>query len=136
MRGQRTATTTAAAAALLGFALTGVAMAADSGSMPRLTATGVEFSGGSYRFYYNECCRDFATTGNLIDTATDGNRVFVQARVAGYSYGGRTYTGSIEYKRVEPDDPAANFVSYADVQACQDRWTAFPDICTSTRLYR
>lgn len=136
MRGQRTATTAAATAALLGFALTGIAIAADSGSMPRIAATGVEFSGGSYRFYYNECCRDFATTGNLMDTQTDGNRVFVQARVAGYSYGGRTYTGSIEYKRVERDDPAANFVNTADVQACQDRGTAFPDICDTERLTR
>lgn len=91
---------------------------------------------GSYRFYYSEPSRDVATTGNLGDTRTDGNAVFVHARVAGYSYGARTYTGSLEYKRVERDDPAANFVSYADVQTYQDRGTAFPDICTQTRIYR
>jgi hypothetical protein len=126
--------------ALMAFGATGIAIAADSGSMTPLSTTGVRYDGGSYRFYYNEPSRDFAVTGNLADTAADGNSVFVQARVAGYSYGGRQYntsgSGSVVYRRVERDDPAANFVSYADVQACVDRGSAFPDVCVSTRVYR
>lgn len=140
MIGVRTAWTVAGAAALIDFTFVGVAMAADAGPMPTLSNTGVAFDGGNYRFYYNECCRDFAATGNLRDTARDGNAVFVHARVAGYAYSGRVCNragaGMYLYTRLERDDYQATYVNTADVQACQDRGTLAADICAQARLTR
>lgn len=72
---------------------------------------------------------DFYYSGTLNDTARDGNNVFVHGKVAGYGYGPRLYSPGFKEQRL--DDPAATRVSTANVQACQDRGTAFSDLCSS-----
>jgi len=105
---------------------------AHSGSFSTISTTGVSFTSGYYAFA-NNTSYDFRYSGNLNDTASDGNNVFVHGKVAGYGYGPRLYGAG--YKSQYLDDPAANFVSTANVQVCVDRGTLYADRCASRNFY-
>lgn len=109
----------------------GVALA-HSGSFPTISTTGVSFTGGYYAFA-DRTTYDFRYSGTLNDTAADGHNVFVHGRVAGYGYGSRLYSPGAKSQYL--NDPAATRVSTANVQACVDRGTLYPDRCSSRDFY-
>lgn len=98
-----------------------------------LSATGVAMTNANYTFYRNESSgKDFDYNGYLDDTSADGYSVFVHAKVAGYGWGpNRNYQGNKNYNL---NDPAANEVSTAVVEACTSRGI-YPDYCDADDLF-
>lgn len=132
MKRRKLATVTAMTGAVLVAGATS-AVAAASGTFT-LGTTGVTFTSASYNFYVGQSNgTDFGYRGNLNDTASDGNNVFVHGKVAGYGYGPRLYSPG--YKEQYLNDPAATAVNSAAVQACQDRGV-FSDLCSAKTFYR
>lgn len=116
---------------LAAFTATAFAYVMNSGTFT-LETTGVRFGNGEFAFYRYES-KDFSYYGYLNDTAADGNGVFVHGKVAGYGYGPRLYSEG--WKSQWLDDGAANMVSTANVEACVDRGTLYPDRCVERNFY-
>jgi len=115
-----------------------VALAASSGAV-HLSTTGVSFN-GSYRFLpTNEGHGGFLYEGQLCDTSSDGNAVFVHATADGFGYGRRTYERDgnhhckdISVESYQLDTP---YTKSAKIQVCQDRGTLFSDLCATSTTY-
>lgn len=111
-----------------------------------LSRTGVEFNDGAYRWLASPGCggesEGFDYSGSLKDTAADGNGVFVHAKVDGYGYTPRiTHSGGKGTSRwvSQGNVHVTGDVCWHEtgkVQACQDRGTAFPDLCDAKDLAR
>jgi hypothetical protein len=116
-----------------------VALAASSGAV-HLSTTGVSFN-GRYRFLPTNDLTDhggFLYQGQLCDTSSDGNPVFVHATADGFGYGRRTYErgGNHHCKEIsvvsyQLDTP---FTKSAKIQVCQDRGI-FSDLCATSTTY-
>lgn len=90
-----------------------------------LTSTGVQDANGYSQFYPSSSNHGgMEYRGDLKDTSGDSHSVYVQAKVEGYSYGGRVdNTGgngtSVHFDQVS-DDPAAIYVTAGNVEACRN----------------
>jgi len=111
-----------------------------------LSATGVSFSTGQYVWQPAGGCpavsAGFDYSGWLLDTAADGNSVFVHAKVDGYGYAPRTYNsdGNGSQLYVSESNIHASgqdcYHTSGRVEVCQDRGTLFADVCTSQYFTR
>lgn len=112
-----------------------------------LTTTGAKFTGINYSFDPWPCNSQCAGgknsvmnfSGSLADTNTgDKNDVFVEAKIDGYGYAGKTYTSSSKRtvsvsKKIYKYDPAQS----GKINLCRDRGILAPNNCTtSPTLYR
>jgi hypothetical protein len=121
-------------------ATAGTALAASSGAIPTISAEGVRFARGSYRFDPWPCTSacylgkysGFNYYGELNDLENDGHDVFVHAKVDGYGYSTRIYrkigvgVSLVSQKVYDTNgDPSQRGM----VEACTDRGTLIPDSC-------
>ena len=109
-------------------------------SFATLSTTGASLSSGQAQFYNpNTQGTKFYYSGNLNDTANDGNNPFVHAKVAGYGYATRIYNtkgpGTSLAMNQTVSDPAGDGFSNANVQVCRDRGTLYPDNCVDRNFY-
>ena len=90
-----------------------------------LNSTGVQVPDGYSQFYPSSSNHGgMEYRGTLKDTKSDGDSVYVQAEVEGYSYGGRVSNTagngtSKGYDQVSYD-PAAIYVNSGNVEACRN----------------
>ncbi|MER5747297.1 hypothetical protein [Streptomyces sp. NPDC002225] len=138
MRKSKAAASAVLAAGLF-FGGAGVAMAAGWQRVPDLESGGVKLSKGQYRF--NPAGRNhggFEWQGDLADVSPgDGNNVYVQVRVEGYSwnrFNGQQKKTVHLHKTVY--DGAARYTSTAHIRACRDRGSLRPDNCSRTMHYK
>lgn len=115
----------------------GAATAAQASGSFQLTSTGVSVKYGYYEFKPAGTNNGaFYYSGNLIDTSSDGNAVFIHGKVEGYDYGPRLYNATDDlaahYKNQYLYDPAETATLSGLVQACRDRGTLFADNCADT----
>lgn len=123
--------------------IVGIGTSAFAASTGSLSTTGASFTGITYSFDpwpCNSTCQNGTISGmnyygTLKDTsASDGNSVFVHAKIDAYGYAARVYTSSslAVGQKVYVSDPPAT----GSVQLCRDRGTLYPDNCTSTPTLR
>ncbi|MFJ2609596.1 hypothetical protein ACIQOU_09290 [Streptomyces sp. NPDC091279] len=122
------------------FALSaGTAMAASWHNMPTVETGGARFLGGKYVFQPPGSKHGaFEWKGNLQDSGkTDGNNVYVQVRVEGYSWS--RYNGK-QKKTVALHklnwDGAALHTDNAYIRVCRDKGSLNPDNCSPTKHYK
>lgn len=135
MRHRATRTVVVTVALMLGFA--GSAYAA---SFSSLSTTGASFTGGTYSFDPWPCTSACGSgkfsgmnySGTLKDTnASDGNQVFVHAKVDAYGWSAATYTGSslsVSRKVTGGADPSMS----GQIEICRDRGALLPNNCVAS----
>lgn len=104
-----------------------------------LGSTGVNDANGYSLFYASSVNHGgMEYRGDLQDTSRDGNAVYVEAKVEGYSWGGRIYNAKDASTAKHFDqvsyDPSALYVNSGKVHACRDRGTLGADNCRETAL--
>ncbi|MEU7075377.1 hypothetical protein AB0B30_33720 [Streptomyces narbonensis] len=130
---------TAVVAAGLFFGGMGVAVADSWKSVPRTAATGVALESGAYKWEDpGKNHGAFHLRGRLADRdITDGNNVYLEIRVAGYSW--NKFKG-IQNRTVPVDalvyDGAARYTTTAQFRVCRDRGAIRPNNCSATKGYK
>ncbi len=142
MMKKRWAKTIGTAAAII----LGIAGTAHASTMSTLTTTGAKFSSINYTFQPKCITSSCGTStsyngvnysGTLKDTKSDGHRVFLRAKVDGYGYSSKLYTGGTRYISRRVSSPAYDPVGSFKIQLCRDKGTLLPDNCTaSPTVYR
>jgi hypothetical protein len=120
------------------------AVAASSGSIATVSASGVSFTSGSWSFDpwpCNSSCVNGTTSswryaGTLKDTASDGDWVYTRGKIDGYDWaggasaeehGGYKSTKSISQRIYYSDPP-----QQGKMQACRHRTGAIPNSCSES----
>ncbi|WP_078890445.1 hypothetical protein [Streptomyces maremycinicus] len=127
--------------AAVGLMLGGAVAASHSpveGTLPAFASTGVEFSGGKYKFNRPGVNHGaFEWRGQLKDTSSvDGHNVYAEVKVQGHDWV-RYYGKQGRAVRLHESnwDGAQRYTAKAGFRVCRDRGALRPNNCAPTRIY-
>jgi hypothetical protein len=113
----------AAGALIIGGATAALAVGYGQSYSYTLSTSGAQFVNG-YTVFYPDTINHggMEYRGGVKDTSSDGNSVYVQAKVMGYGWGGRVENFGGNGTTLNMDryayDPSATYVTCGDVEVC------------------